>query len=252
MSALRAVRNFLYLKEIEGHLDTVKSVDNYANKIKNQAKSKKTAKVNLAFFENKEIAKLVVAMEKFRVLCKAAQKEAIVWPNCTRNKDLDLLASTQKRFGFKHPKRAKALKEFISAEKKFGLSLKVHWVLLNILGELYKVNGKRSVSAKSYARHLQKTLEFLRDWTIKIPVKITSADSSFFFTLALQVQKYAGACGGVAESLKKINKINDQAIKECVQKIKRSQEWVIWGKNMIFAEKDSALKKSVRAGSPKK
>lgn len=251
MSALRAVQNFLFAKEIKGHIDTVKSVDEYANKVKNQAKSK-TGKVNLAFFENKEIAKSVVAMEKFRVRCKAAQKEAIVWPNSTRNKDLDLLASTQKRFGFKHRRRTKALKEFISAEKKFGRSLKLYWVGWKIVGELYKVNGKRMVLAQSYARHLQKTLDFLVDWTIKTPVKISGGDSATLFVLARQVGKLASAFGDVAGSLKKIKKINDQTIKECAQMIKRSQEWVIWGKNMIFAEKDSALKKSVRAGSPKK
>lgn len=251
MSAFRAVKNLLLAKEIEGHIDTIKSVDKYAKKIKNQAKSK-TFKVNLAFLEHKEIAKSFVATKKFLVLCRAAEKEAIVWPNCTRNKDLDWLASTQKRFGFKDRRRAKALKEFISAEKKFGLSLKIHWVVWKILGELYKVNGKRYVSAQSYAWDLHKTLDFLVDMTIKFPVKIASADSSDFFVLARQVVKLSSAYGDIAKSLKKIKKINDQTIKECAQKIKRSQEWVIWGKNMIFAEKDSALKKSVRAGSPKK
>lgn len=250
MSALRAVKNFLLAKDIEGHIDTVKSVDKYANKVKNQAKSK-TAKVNLAFFENKEIAKSVVAMEKFRVLCNAAQKEAIVWPNCTRNKDLKWLQSTQESVGAKHRRRAKAMKEFISAEKKFGLSLKLHWVGWKIVGELYKENGKLYVSAQKYAFHLQKTLDFLVDMTMKIPVKISTGDSAFFFTLSVQVGKFASACGDVAKSLKKIQKINDQTIKECVQMIKESQAWVIWAKNDT-AKKDSALKKSVRAGSPKK
>lgn len=233
-------------KDLEGHYDSFKSVKGYADKLEKKDPSK-VKPADVSFMKNDKIDKANKALKKYLKVCQKAEKADIAWPECSRSDDLARLQKMQAHMGVKSKNRASLLKTCIYNEKKFALALKIHWAALKINSGLYEKHRNLALASKRYGVLLEKT--FLR--LVDIPIGIGSVGQSEFFTMSNQCTTYHGLCDSIAISLKKINAKNDRAIKESVNMIRESKDWLTWMQTKS-PDDDAGLKKSVKAGAPRK
>ena len=246
MDAHAILKAYFTGKDIEGNYESFKSVKEYADKLAKKDPDK-VKPADVSFMKNDMIDKANKALTKYLKVCRDAEKADIVWPECSRAGDLAKLQKMQAHMGAKSKSRASLLKTCVRNEKKFSLTLKVQWAMLKVSGGLYEHHRELALASKRYGILLEKTFFRLLD----IPIGIGSVGPSEFFTMSNQCTTYHGLCDSIAISLKKIEAQNERAIKECVTMIRESKDWLTWMETKS-PDDDASLKKSIKAGVPRK
>ncbi|MFK7753408.1 MAG: hypothetical protein AB8B51_12750 [Sedimentitalea sp.] len=242
MSTYKALDAYFKIKDAQGHYETVKAIDVYATKLG----GKKVKASDIQFFSDGRAVAANKGVLNALAIYKAAAKSAPKWPKNDTSLFFGSLLRNADTFGFDSQGAKNARQNYRNKCVQYGGLLLAFQIELN--ARKAKIAKHKLLMANTQA-HCASMAGWFQKFA-RIPSIMTSAEQGQWFMLSEAAVKMAGNASSCQAELAKLEKTNNQTLKDCADTIKTNSLWIKWIETK-GPEKPGALKKNLKTTKPK-
>lgn len=231
MSALKAMRALLKLKEIHGHYSKVQSVNAYAKKLGN---STTLTWDDAKFFEDSQITAIKQNLKSNDTAVKAAAAKEVVWPDSNSGRKYQSMMEAIKRHGAASDQAKRAIMDYYFCLTTYEKALKdMKSDADELLGVFMPARTHHGI-CKTYAGELK---VYFETWA-KMPTN--SAQSAQCFVYSRDCHDIMVSAGKLADNLNKVNNKLRSLSQEIQRLITDNRQWIDHTKRLLDHQKSEA------------